>query len=130
MTHFYLNHVLWLAFPSFHLSVSVDSHTIRLKTIDRTFVVGRFQSIASRDLESLEFRFFRLNRADHQVVNLTLFGPFDEMVSNPRALRLHLEQNSSILAEIDIFVAFEHVYFGTDVVKLQKVFKTYFVEIS
>ena len=118
MTHFYLNHVLWLAFPNFHLSVSVDSHTIRLKTIDRTFVVGRFQSIASRDLEILEFRFFGLNRADHQVINLTLFGPFDEMVSNPRALRLHLEQNSSILAEIDIFVAFEHVNFGTDVVKL------------
>ena len=91
MTHFYLNHVLWLAVPSFNLGVSVDSHTIRLKTIDRTFVVGSFQSIASRDLESLEFRFFRLNRADHQVVNLTLFGPFNEMVPNPRAVRLHLE---------------------------------------
>jgi len=118
VTHFYLNHVLWLAFPNFHLFLSFDRHTIRLKTIDKTFVVGRFQSIASRDLKSLEIRFFRLNRADHQVVNLTLFGPLYEMVPNPRAVRLHLKQNSSILAEINIFVAFEHVYFGTDVVKL------------
>lgn len=92
--------------------------------------IRRLQSLTTNYLQCLQFTFPRFNSTYLQYFKLPLFGSLNYMVSDSIATRSWTTQNISGLTKIDIFVALQHVNFGTDVVKLNEVLKTYIFELG
>ncbi len=68
------------------------------------------------DLQSGKVLLLRFDCAHKEVLDLTLLCSLHQMVSYPSAVWLGLEEYTGVLAEVNSFVALEHIDLWTDVV--------------